>query len=258
MKKLFRCIKNWLFTRKYPFWKLSDDWYVYNTCIDDKRIGTKNFFIKYNFTWYDDIPNGWKKAFGKQLSKEIKKAGMPFIKQGKKWEDILSFQQIKEKWGELCLYASAIEPIREILDKYETISIGYCFHCGKPARYVTQGWVEFYCEKCFEKFDCWKYLDHSKVPLSGEELQKHKDECRLTKKDVPEYYTYEFKLLDTTSFKDKNECQNKYNELVEKEDDDEYYVIVSDCIIEHKKQIKHKVNLKEKYNIDFESLWGLK
>lgn len=83
MKRLFRKIHNFFFCLKYPFWKARNVW-------DGKFLG-------YSHTWYDDIEKGWQKAFGKQLSNEIKKAGKPVIKQGKKWEDILVFQQIKEK-----------------------------------------------------------------------------------------------------------------------------------------------------------------
>ena len=53
----------------------------------------------YGYTWYDDIPEGWRKAFGKQLSKELKKK--------KKKDNQLKtfrFSQIKEKHGSLCIY----------------------------------------------------------------------------------------------------------------------------------------------------------
>lgn len=224
MNKLFRCIKNYFLCKKYPFWKLDDSWYDYNSSIYDKRKGSKSFFIKYSHTWYDDIPHGWKKAFGKQLSKEIKKVGKKILAKDKslKWEDILHWAQIKEKYGELCLYASAKKELRDILDKYEIMSIGYCINCGKPARYVTHGWIEYYCEDCFEEFQThYEQVgnEYKQVKNAPDEIEKEKKECRLTKKDIPISYTYHKTLSGKT--------------------------------------IKRRVNYKKKYNIDFKELWNL-
>ena len=203
--KLFRCLKNYFFCKKYPFWKLTDDWYNFNTSIDDSRKGSKNFFVKYNYIWYDDIPYGWQKAFGKKLSKEIKEVGIKYLKihKDKTWNDILSFEQIKEKYGELCLYANSIRDIEKVLEKYELLSIGYCIHCGKPARYKTKGWIEYYCEKCLEK----DYLRYDKY--TDEELDKIKKENRLTKKDIPTIYVYN-KAISGKLMKKRVNIKKKY------------------------------------------------
>ena len=58
--KLIRKIKNFFFCLKYPFWKLRNVW--------------TGKFRGYESTFYDWIPDGWRIAFGKQLSKDIKKA----------------------------------------------------------------------------------------------------------------------------------------------------------------------------------------
>ena len=266
IKKFFRCIHNYFFCKKYPFWKITDSWYCYNTSIKDKRIGSNKFFTKYDYTWYDDIPYGWQKAFGKRLSEDIKKAGKKYLKDNKDktWKDILSFQQIKEKWGELCLYASAIDSIRDILDKYELMSIGYCICCGKPARYITEGWVSFQCEKCFEKHECWKCDDkNNEVSLDPEEMKKYKDESRLNKKDIPQLKNYSYKILKTENFKTEKSCNNKWNKLWDdpsKPSDMVYSRIENNdgtWSIEHKQQITHIVDIKKEYDIDFEKLWGL-
>ena len=55
----FAAIYNYFFCLKYPFYK------VYNVYTDK--------FSGYARTWYDAISKGWRKAFGKQLSKELKK-----------------------------------------------------------------------------------------------------------------------------------------------------------------------------------------
>ncbi len=159
--KIITWVKNFFFCLKYPFWTLRNVW-------DGKFIG-------YSSTWYDSIPEGWQKAFGKQLSQDIKKAGKATRKRLKKhvsWRKMLSFQQIKEKWGELCLYASASREIREVLDYYEYLSLGYCIYCGKPARYKTRGWVTYVCEECYDR----------KSLIVDEALKK---ENRLNKQDIP-------------------------------------------------------------------------
>lgn len=168
-------VKNFFFCLKYPFWKATNVW--------------TGEFLGYGFTWYDDIPEGWRKAFGKNLSNDIKEIGKKYLKthKDKRWKDILQFQQIKEKYGTLRLYASAIEPIQHVLTAYEYLSMGYCIHCGKPAQYITEGWIEFICGY------------HKLVLLLNHPQVKSR---RLTKKDLPRICSYkdgkeyELDLLD--------------------------------------------------------------
>lgn len=164
-------LKKFFFCLKYPFWKSRNVW--------------DGSFLGYSFTWYDSIPQGWRKAFGKELSKEIKLAGKATRKRLHKhikWKDLITWHQIKEKYGELRLYASSSDEIQKVLEKYEHKSIGYCFICGKPARYKTRNWIEFYCQDCFDV-----YLDNLPEKLRLTEI----DRCRLDKRDIPEWFRYE-------------------------------------------------------------------
>lgn len=240
--------KNFFFCLKYPFWKSRNVW-------NDKFSG-------YGYTWYDDIPAGWRIAFGKQLSDDILKAGKETRKRLHKhisWKKMISFQQIKEKWGELCLYASASEEIEKVLDYYEHLSQGYCICCGKPARYLTTGWVEFMCEDCFEKH----LKSHS---LTDEEIEKEKEECRLNKKDIPEITKYKHKTIKTCSCseeKDYNRLLNKYKKDCEKNNnyfvyDEGYDTETNMYRFELKESLSEVYTLKQLYNIDLEELWGLK
>ena len=190
--------KNFFFCLRYPFWKA--------------RNVFSGKFRGYSITWYDYIPNGWRLAFGKQLSDDIKKAGKESRKRlgYKSWKNLISWQQIKEKYGELRLYASATDEIMHVLEKYELLSSGYCINCGKPARYMTQGWIEYLCEDCF--------IDDMKN-VTSEEKERLLQERRLKKKDIPAITSY---------------TKSKQGKL-----------------------IKHKVNIKKIYGIDFEELWGL-
>ena len=118
--KIFKYIYNYFLCLRYPFYKSRNVW-------TDKFMG-------YGYTWYDDIPIGWRKAFGKQLSKELKK-------QLKKDNQLKTFRfsQIKEKYGSLCIYTQGCsEECWELLDKYEKLSKEYCISCDKKAKYKTE------------------------------------------------------------------------------------------------------------------------
>lgn len=132
---MFDLIKNYFFVKRYPFMAATNRW--------------TGKFLGYAFTEMDLIPDGWRKALGKRLCEDISKA---FRERGIKkseWASLITWEDIKEKWGMLCLYAAAPDYILDILDRYEHESICYCMHCGKPARYVTKGWISYLCPNCF-------------------------------------------------------------------------------------------------------------
>lgn len=239
-------------------------------------------YFSLNYTWYYEIPRGWRKAFGKQLLKDIKTAGKPYLKKintstNKKytWRNILKWEQIKEKYGELRLYASTKKDIQKVLDRYELMSSGYCISCGKPARYCSKGWIEFYCDRCFEKFECWRYENqgrtYKRVPLSKEEAAKCKEECRIDESYIPKITKYKYETLDTFIFTTVEERDSKFEELWKeklnnKNNNLEDIVYKKEetifekqkvYLIKKEKQIKYLINLKETYNIDFKELWGL-
>lgn len=162
-------IKNYFLCKKYPFLKMYNAW--------------NGKFMGYKYTWYDDIPEGWQKAFGKQLLEELKSV---LIEESASKD--FRFTQIKEKWGNLRLYTNGTtDKIQTILEKYELLSECYCIKCGKPARYVSIGWVEYYCE------DCKNELKYANNNLTFK---------RLSKEDIPHISyrnpkTGKMKRLDT-------------------------------------------------------------
>lgn len=167
IKEKIKKIKNYIFCKKYPFWTFRE----FRGWKNNEEVYKND----YSFTWYDCIPESWKNAFGKQLSEEILKAGKKYLKDNKdkKWKDIIEWQQIKSKYGELRLYASAIEPIMDILEKYELLSIGYCEQCGKPASYCTKGWIRYLCEDCYREH-------HNDLDCDSPELVEMMNQDRLT------------------------------------------------------------------------------
>ena len=136
-KKAIR-IKNRKFLKKYPF-AAPVDWWGW-------KISPK--VHKYDFTAWDDIPIGWRKAFGSQLAEDLKEA---CIKSHFPMEKLV-FCQIKEKYGELRMYNyGATTEVQEVIDDYEVISRNCCMYCGRPDAGVTEGWIEPICRTCWNK-----------------------------------------------------------------------------------------------------------
>lgn len=100
----------------------------------------------WSFTELDDMPQGWRDAFGIQMCEEIRQALIE--------DDYLEnwrIVQMKEKYGELRLYDSGTRKnsrVPEIIEKYTVISRRTCIVCGKPATKMTVGWISPYCDKC--------------------------------------------------------------------------------------------------------------
>lgn len=95
-----------------------------------------------------DLPKGWVKSFGVDLCEEIKVA----LEKANISPNDYKIQQIKEKYGAMRLYAvGGNDEIDQIIDKYEDISARTCCNCGKPAKYITKGWITPFCEDCLPK-----------------------------------------------------------------------------------------------------------
>lgn len=97
----------------------------------------------YSYTYLDDIPDGWKKSFGRQFCQELKDALTD--------EELSHYYvcQAKEKFGGLRWYdEGGNEKTRDIIDKYEEISLHTCVNCGKEATLYTTGWILPVCDEC--------------------------------------------------------------------------------------------------------------
>ena len=101
----------------------------------------------YEFTELDDMPKGWRIAFGEQMCEEIREA---LLKHG--GEEALSryrVAQIKEKFGALRWYDfNGNEDTDAVINKYEAISERTCIRCGKPATQISTGWISPWCDEC--------------------------------------------------------------------------------------------------------------
>lgn len=129
-------VKNFELCQKYPFLLPSD-------CFGRSVRLDKDW--DWSYTWYDDIPEGWKIAFGQDLIDEIREAA---LEEGVL--DSLQIVDVKEKFGELRIYFEQYtDKIMEIVDKYTALSTGICIVCGQPDVRTTRGYIIPIC------YDCW-------------------------------------------------------------------------------------------------------
>lgn len=133
--------------------------FVYVTIVHNKLLNNickiMNWINRYplqmlycipTYTELDAMPNGWRKAFGIKMCKEIKKA----LKKTHSLKDY-RILQIKEKWGYLHWYDSGEnEELRQIINKYADLSINTCINCGKPYEVMSEGWISPYCKNCYD------------------------------------------------------------------------------------------------------------
>lgn len=98
------------------------------------------------FTWLDDIPDGWRMAFGEQFCEDFQRVYETFPDEVK--EDFM-IVEIKEKWGGLRIYCShETQELEDVLDKYEKLSYKTCIKCGAPAECMTSEYVLPLCKNC--------------------------------------------------------------------------------------------------------------
>ena len=105
----------------------------------------------YDFTYLDDMPEGWRKTFGKEMCEEIRRV---LVKANylNKYRVI----QVKEKYGSLRWYdagapSSIYRELQDVIDKYEEMSVRTCIRCGRPATKISLGWISPFCDECAEK-----------------------------------------------------------------------------------------------------------
>lgn len=137
IKKKQRQLKNKKLCKRYPFIAL-------------RNWRTDEPF--YDFTYLDDMPTGWRKAFGKDMCEEIRRV---LVKAN--YLNKYRVVQVKEKFGQLRWYddgapSSIYRELQDIIYKYEEISERTCIRCGRPATKISLGWISPWCDECAEKF----------------------------------------------------------------------------------------------------------
>ena len=127
---------------KYPWLRVRE-----GNCYGEPEQAEDDF----THTWLSNMPIGWQIAFGDQMCKEIDQ-----LLRSVNFQDEYKLAQVKEKYGSLRWYEWEIpEAIREeygrLILKYMELSEHTCAGCGKPAVYMSKGWICPWCEDCAHK-----------------------------------------------------------------------------------------------------------
>ena len=126
-------IKNKKLIKKYSWLKPYNVW-----------TGKPFKHYHYETTWADDLPSGWRKAFGDMMFEEIDEVL-------KRTNSSIYIEQIKEKFSELRIYCQAPREVQDIINDYSALSVNICIKCGKPdVPIIDTGWMSPVCKECFE------------------------------------------------------------------------------------------------------------
>lgn len=166
----------------------------------NKKLVDKYYWLKpydddydYSFTILDEIPEGWKIAFGELLAEDIQK----ILDE----ENNLDFKvsQIKEKYGQLRMYNNGSQRIDDIIDAYSIASENICMYCGKPDVAQSKGyWIWTCCTQCYQKTRMSKNRRYEEE-FGNEEYAPMREEYKYTRfskegitthsEDISEYIT---------------------------------------------------------------------
>lgn len=156
-----------------------------------RNVFTDNIVDDYDYSWtlMDEIPTGWRIAFGELFLNELKEE----LKRVNFLNDYRVLQ-VKEKYGSLRWYTNGVPKdsrLFDIAEKYSHLSENICIRCGKPdVPMINASWISPYCE------DCWIKLNTSKKqkPYSFEEARESYNELADTKhskmNDIMSWITY--------------------------------------------------------------------
>jgi hypothetical protein len=148
----------------------------------------------YDYSWtdWDAIPDGWRIAFGDMLLEDIYNDAVEHD-----YLDSLRFDQIKEKFGELRIYARGYRGGRldEIISNYSLLSGYICINCGKPDVYSTTGWITPICKECWEHGSEQPY-EEAVYKYGDEEYRLMPNVRKYTRRVDGEFKTFEVYISD--------------------------------------------------------------
>lgn len=162
MKEAERKKYNRNLINKYPFLKPKNLW-----------TGLELPDYDYSYSLADDIPIGWRIAFGDLIVEEINK---DLIENN--YLDEYEILQIKEKYGGLRWYSGPLpqnSKIQDIVYKYEMVSNNICIICGKPdVPMIPISWISPFC------FDCCKKYKYCSEELYKKILEETPEKCKMS------------------------------------------------------------------------------
>ncbi len=159
---------------------------------------------------YDDVPIGWKRAFGKIMLEEYREVLIRnHYLRNFQWE------QVKEKYGTLRLYSNgAPEAVLNLESKYDYISGFFCISCGRMnSPVLTGGWVEPLCENCYNKRIAKQRQWHEKNCKGTFTYTPYKD-LKKENNDITMIVTYKCYSPERGSYEEKRDYSQTINKII--------------------------------------------
>lgn len=187
LKKAIR-LKNKKMCKQYPWLVPRNRFTDYIAWYDDP----------YSYTELDDMPKGWRKAFGDIWCEEIDKA----IRGTKDYQNF-RITQLKEKYGEFRQYFNLYsDELDKVVNAFEVISQHVCVRCGKLDAHIINnyGWYEPVCKDCYQK----KGLHGRFQPELRISYEDRLEEAEISADEkIPMAYTIRSYVPKSDSFVDK-------------------------------------------------------
>ena len=101
---------------------------VSNDAAENRELVEKYPFLairdgETEYSWYEDIPDGWRKAFGSQMIKELNDLLILASKRdGIDWTREYEIDDVKEKWGYPLKRRVYINEIKKVKSKIKILS----------------------------------------------------------------------------------------------------------------------------------------
>lgn len=167
-------LQNKKLVKKYPWLAPRDYW-------------TGKIDKDYDYSWIKwGCSPGWDVAYGDMYLKEL---GTAVEKAGAK--NSFCIDEIKEKYGEHRVYCSLpSDEIKDIIDKYETLSRNICIGCGKPdvPMLNDHGWYYPLCYECYrhQAYDFGRYVEED---IKEDELKQEYNSIAMDDSMMPDTFT---------------------------------------------------------------------
>ena len=164
----------------------------------------------YSFTMYDDVPIGWKRAFGKIMLEEYREV----LIRNHYLRDF-QWEQVKEKYGTLRLYSNgAPEAVLNLESKYDYISGFFCISCGRMnSPVLTGGWVEPLCENCYNKRIAKQRQWHEKNCKGTFTCTPYKD-LKKENNEITMIVTYKCYSPERGPYEEKRDYSQTINKII--------------------------------------------
>ena len=192
-------LRNKKLVKRYP-WIALADW-------------NGNMVNDYSYTMYDDVPIGWKQAFGKIMLEEYREVLIRnhYLKE-------YQWVQVKEKYGTLRLYSNgAPEKVLMLESKYDYISGFFCISCGRMnSPLLTGGWVEPLCEDCYNKRITRQRQWHEKNCKGTFTYTPYK-ELKKNSQEIEMIVTYKCFSLERGEYEEKRDYSQTINKIIDRQ-----------------------------------------